>query len=110
MTEDAARPELIRVGSISNNLDVDLSVSLELLAQQIILSPHDTIDLLVAGEDVAEETKPLDIVVWKSGLQVYPRANAPDWWIEYRGKRISVDDAPSPLVLKDLNLPLVQRP
>ena len=74
------------LGVFSNDTDNDLSISLEMLCEEIILSPGHSIELLAAPSN---NLLPLSICYCSNGIQIYPHKEFdPDWYIRFNGKLI----------------------
>jgi len=73
------------VGNFSNNTDENLSINLELLCEEIVLSPGHQVELLI--EDV-EGALPVSIVYDKNSLQIYPGHADSKWLIRFKGQEI----------------------
>ena len=73
------------LGIFSNETEKDMTIFLEMLCEEIILSPGHEIELL--AEDI-EEAFPVSILYHNDGLQIYPSHGVPKWLIRFQGKEI----------------------
>ncbi len=83
------------VGFFSNDTDKDITIYLEMLCEEIHVSPNQSFELLI--EDI-QDALPVTINYVKSGLQIYPHRALPNWLIIFNGQRIRSD---YPTILKD---------
>ena len=74
------------VGEFSNETQSDLSLFLEMVPEQVVLSPGHTVELLAKPSD---DLLPLAINLVEGGLQIYAHKEAvPDWHVRFNGKVI----------------------
>lgn len=77
------------VASFSNGTSSDLHLYLEMVPEEVILSPGHTIDLLARP---SKDLLPLTIDPVDGGLQIYAcREFDPDWHVRFNGKVIKAD-------------------
>lgn len=89
-------PDYLIVGCFRNDTSSDLHLYLELIPEEVILSPGHSIDLLAKPTD---GLLPLTISYVVDGLQIHAlRAFDPDWHVRFNGKVIKVGN---PTCLKD---------
>jgi hypothetical protein len=78
--------EYILVGKFSNNTATEMGLYLEMLCEEIVLSPGHTVELF-AKQSI--DLLPLTINYVEGGLQIYPfKEFDPDWHIRFKGKMI----------------------
>lgn len=65
-----------------NSSDHDISISLELSCEEIIMSPGHKLELLIP--DYIGDVPPC-IIFWESGIQVYPPGQSSEWLIKFNG-------------------------
>jgi len=62
-----------------------MTLSLEMLCEEVILDPGHQVELLV--EDI-DECFPMTICYHSNGLQIYPNHGTPNWLIRFQCKEI----------------------
>ncbi len=81
--------QYITVARIGNESKDDMSLYLEMLGIEVVLSPGHVIDLLARASD---GLLPITIDHVGSGLQIHPHKEFdPDWHVGFKGKLIRVD-------------------
>lgn len=75
----------LSVGVMSNDIDKDITICLEIDCEQIIVSPNQSFELFI--EDIAEAL-PATFCYFTSGIQIYPHRIYPEWLIVFNGKEI----------------------
>jgi hypothetical protein len=84
------------VGFFRNDTSSDLHLHLEMIPEEVILSPGHSVDLLAKPNN---DLLPLTIDYVDSGLQIHAaREFDPDWHVRFNGKVIKVG---SPTRLKE---------
>lgn len=84
------------VWAIANDTSSDLCLHLEMIPEEVILSPGHSVELLARP---TEGLLPLTIEHVPNGFQIHScREFDPDWHVRFNGKLIK---ASSPTVLKD---------
>lgn len=73
------------VGYFSNETDKEITVFLELLCEEIVLSPGHEMELLAENK---EEHFPVHILYHSTGIQIYPHKGSPEWLVKFNGKEI----------------------
>ena len=73
------------VGIFSNDSEVEITVYLEMLCEEIRVAPGLSFELLI--EDIPEAL-PVTINYVKGGLQIYPHRSVPEWLIVFKGQKI----------------------
>ncbi|MDH0864569.1 hypothetical protein [Mitsuaria sp. GD03876] len=77
---------LISIGHFKNETDKPMLIFLEMLCQEIWMSPGHEIELLVEAEP---DLLPVQISVVENGLVIYPlRVFDPKWMVRFNGKLI----------------------
>ena len=75
--------EFIEVAHIRNDTNVDVCIHLEMVGDQVVLSPGHEIDLLTR---LSRNLHPLSLVCVEGGLQVYAfREPDPSWYFRFEG-------------------------
>lgn len=84
------------VGEFSNDTTEEMRLYLEMLGEEVVLSPAHSIQLLAMP---SPDLLPLTIGYVKGGLQIHPYKEAdPDWHVRFKGKVIR---AGHPTLLSD---------
>lgn len=84
------------VGSFSNDTSSDLCLYLEMVPEEVILSPGHSVELLAKPTD---DLLPLTVECVDGGFQIHLfRGFDPDWYVRFKGKLIKVA---CPTCLKD---------
>jgi hypothetical protein len=73
------------VGIFANDTDQDITIYLELLCEEIIVSPAQNFELLI--EDLPNAL-PVTIYYCAKGLHIYPHQTIAEWLIIFNGKKI----------------------
>lgn len=77
------------VGIFRNDTNVEMRIFLEMVPQEVVLSPGHSIELLAKPSD---DLLPLTIDLVSGGLQIHPaREFDPDWHVRFQGKVIRVE-------------------
>jgi hypothetical protein len=78
--------DYVIVGEFCNETQSDLSLFLELVPEQVVLSPGHSVELLAKPSD---DLLPLTINLVEGGLQIYAHKEyVPDWHVRFNGKVI----------------------
>jgi hypothetical protein len=78
--------DYVVVGVFRNETQNELSLFLELVPEQVVLSPGHSVELLAKPSD---DLLPLTINLVEGGLQIYAHMEAvPDWHVRFNGKTI----------------------
>ena len=85
------------VGVFSNETDEEMTIFLEVLCEEIHMSPGHEIELLAEDND---DHFPVTILYHKEGLQVYPRSGCTEWKFIFNGREYTAD---YPSKLSELN-------
>jgi len=76
--------EYSTVASFRNDTDSDISLHLEMLAQEVILGPGHAVELLARS---SQDLQPISIHQVQGGMQVFPHKEFdPDWHVRFNGK------------------------
>jgi hypothetical protein len=84
-TLNVRRMEFKTVGYISNEMDKDITVFLEILGEEVVLSPGHEMELFSENK---EEHFPMHIFYRSDGIQIYPHRGSPKWLVKFNGKEI----------------------
>lgn len=76
---------LVTVGHFRNQTDADMTLYLEMIAAEVVMSPGHEVELLGAGEDLL----PITVDYVEGGLQIHPNKEFdPGWHVRFAGKLI----------------------
>lgn len=79
-------PELQVVGTFRNETAGEMRLILEMLGEEVVLSPGHSIELLARQ---SADLLPLTVDYVDHGLQIHPHKEFdPDWHVRFRGKLI----------------------
>ena len=102
--------DYITIACFRNETSDEMSIYLEMIGDEVVLSPGHQIDLLASpvGKELSrpasEAVHPLTVNYLHNGIQVYPSQEAdPDWHIRFEG-RIFAAGQPKVTRLADLEL------
>jgi hypothetical protein len=92
--------DYIVVGVFSNDTADDMTLCLEMLGEEVVLSPGHQVELLAAPDP---DLLPITVSLITRGLQIHPhRVGDPDWHVRFNGQLIR---AGHPTRLKDFRWP-----
>lgn len=80
------KQELVTVGAFRNDIEREIRLFLEMLGEEVVLSPGHSVELLARQ---SPDLLPLTIDYVDGGLQIRPyKEFDPDWHVRFKGKVI----------------------
>ena len=77
--------EYITIACFRNDTSAEMSLYLEMVPDEVVLSPGHQIELLARPS--GQEVHPLTVNYLNNGIQVYPHLEPdPDWHIRFQGR------------------------